>query len=53
MKYDLRKTHEFKVWKTSITEEIVKEPPRPRPSHPNIQNLNPIEINPQAQITID
>ena len=61
-KYDLRKTYEFRKWKASITGEIVKEPkktgpPRPRPLHPNIQaipfqNLNPIELNPQAQITV-
>ena len=61
-KYDLRKTYEFRKWKPSITGEIVKEPkkagpPRPRPLHPNIQtmpfqNLNPIELNPQAEITV-
>ena len=56
-KYDLRKTYEFRKWRANITGEIVKEPrkagpPRPRPSHPNIQNLDPIELNPQAQITV-
>ena len=61
-KHDLRKTYEFRKWKSIITGEIVKEPkkagpPRPRPSHPDIQvvpfeNLNPIEINPQSEITV-
>ena len=61
-KHDLTKTYEFRKWKSTITGEIVKEPkkagpPRPRPSHLDIQvvpfqGLNPIEINPQSEITV-
>ena len=49
-KYDLRKTDEYKDWKSTITGEVVRGPKRPKPSHPNIQT--PIEIHPQAQITV-
>ena len=49
-KYDLRKTDEYKDWKSTIMGEVVRGPKRPKPSHPNIQT--PIEIHPQAQITV-
>ena len=49
MKYDLRKTDEFKMWKKKVTGETVKRPKRPKPSHASIQ---PIELHPQAQITV-
>ena len=62
-KYDLRKTYEFRKWRASITGETVKEPKkravssRPKHSHPDIEivpfeNLDPIEINPEAEIVV-
>ena len=56
-KYDLRKTDEYKWWKSNIRGVAVKKPKRPKTLHGNIQpspcqNLDHIEIHPQAQITV-
>ena len=49
-KYDLRKTNEFKNWKSMIAGSV-KNQKRPKPLHANIQS-DPIELHPQAQITV-
>ena len=55
-KHDLSKTEEFKFWKIEITAETRKAS-RLRPTHPSsqpnpFQNLEPLVIPPQAEITI-
>ena len=58
-KHDLKRTLEFRVWKANITGETVKHPrktasPCYRSPHPDIpfQNLEPVEVNPQAQFVV-
>ena len=58
-KHDLRKTQEFRIWKANIMGEIVRHPrktapPCHRSPHPDIafQNLEPVEVNPQAQFVV-
>ena len=46
-KYDLKKTHEYKVWKSGVTANVERAR---KPSHVNIQT--PVEIHPQAGITV-
>ena len=58
-KHDLRRTHEFRVWKANITGEKAIQTRKTashcdRFPHPNIafQYLEPIEVNPQSQFAV-
>ena len=65
-KYDLRKAEEYKEWKMQVTGQTGKTPKRSKTLHPNIEPIlnsespytgdfepvSPIEINPEAQITV-
>ena len=58
-KHDLKRTQEFRMWKANITGETVRHPRKTashchRSPHPDIafQNLEPVEVNPQAQFVV-
>ena len=58
VKYDLRKTPEYRTWKSEIKGETLKIRKVPKPTHMNIQptprqNLNLIELQPQSQNTTE
>ena len=57
-KYDLRKTPEYRAWKSEIKGEPLKTRKLPKPTHMNIkstplQNLNLIELQPQSPNTAE